>query len=532
MLLAGDNCAYLRKSRTDFDAELRGEGDTLARHKKMLEDLSVKMNISIKKFYSEVVSGDTIEDRPVMRELLLDVQRGMWVGVFVVEIERLARGNTRDQGIVAECFKYTGTKIITPSKTYDPNDEFDEEYFEFGLFMARREYKIINRRLQRGRIASVQEGNYVSSTAPYGYIRIKNKNSKGYTLAINEEEAKVVRMVYDWYCNGVTQADGSIKLGTESIARRLDSLRIVPRKAKKWSRSSISDMLKNPTYYGDVRFGYRPYTKQIKDEIITTTRVINEDCSQNSGKHPAIINYDLFCMAQELKANNRTNTVPSTKVLQNPLSGLVYCKKCGALMTRLAPNTRNKYSTLKCPSRYCDNISSPLFLIEEKILNFLEEWTENYEVNIEAIDISINTPLEKEINVLKEATEINSAEILKLTKQLDKIYTLLEQEVYTLDIFCERQNTLNNSITSLIETNKKYKKEIIKLEKAKHSNEQFIPCVKNLLDTYSSGMASMQKALLIEVIERIEYQKDEPNTRGKLYNANFTLNIYPKLPNQ
>ena len=41
-------------------------------------------------------------------------------------------GNTRDQGIVAEAFKYSDTKIITPSKTYDPNNEFDEEYFEFG----------------------------------------------------------------------------------------------------------------------------------------------------------------------------------------------------------------------------------------------------------------------------------------------------------------------------------------------------------------------------------------------------------------
>ena len=47
---------------------------------------------------------------------------------------------------------------MTPSKTYDPENEFDEEYFEFGLFMSRREYKTINRRLQRGRAASIKEG--------------------------------------------------------------------------------------------------------------------------------------------------------------------------------------------------------------------------------------------------------------------------------------------------------------------------------------------------------------------------------------
>lgn len=64
---------------------------------------------------------------------------GQWDGVLVVEIERLARGDTEDQGAVAKAFQYSGTKIVTPLKTYDPGDEFDEEYFEFGLYMSRRE---------------------------------------------------------------------------------------------------------------------------------------------------------------------------------------------------------------------------------------------------------------------------------------------------------------------------------------------------------------------------------------------------------
>ena len=38
-----------------------------------------------------------------------------------------------------------------------------EEYFEFGLFMSRREYNTIKRRLQRGRLASVREGKYVAT---------------------------------------------------------------------------------------------------------------------------------------------------------------------------------------------------------------------------------------------------------------------------------------------------------------------------------------------------------------------------------
>lgn len=119
--------------------------------------------LSVSKIYEEVVSGDTIAARPQMQQLLSDVEAGRWEGVLVMEVERLARGDTIDQGLVAQAFKFSDTRIITPVKSYDPNNEFDEEYFEFGLFMSRREYKVINRRLQRGRLASVKEGKWVSN---------------------------------------------------------------------------------------------------------------------------------------------------------------------------------------------------------------------------------------------------------------------------------------------------------------------------------------------------------------------------------
>lgn len=162
-------CLYLRKSRADMEAESRGEGETLARHEKILLDLAKRMKLDITQIYREIVSGETISSRPVIQQLLSEVEQGTWSGVLVVEVERLARGDTIDQGIVAQSFKYSNTKIITPMKVYDPSNEFDEEYFEFGLFMSRREYKTINRRLQRGRLESIKEGKYLGTTPPYVY---------------------------------------------------------------------------------------------------------------------------------------------------------------------------------------------------------------------------------------------------------------------------------------------------------------------------------------------------------------------------
>ena len=180
-------CLYLRKSRSDTEAEARGEGETLARHKAALDELALRQNLSVAETYREVVSGEKIADRPVIQHLLSEVEQGLWAGVIVMEVERLARGDTSDQGTVAKAFKYSSTKIVTPMKIYDPNDEFDEEFFEFSLFMSRREYKIINRRLQQGRLASVKEGKFVSHRPPYGYLRHKLEREKGWTLKPHPE---------------------------------------------------------------------------------------------------------------------------------------------------------------------------------------------------------------------------------------------------------------------------------------------------------------------------------------------------------
>ena len=143
---------YLRKSRQDMELELLGQGETLARHRETLMNLARKNLHTIGEIYAEVVSGETIRARPEMKRLLADVSAGRWEGVYCMEVERLSRGDPVDQGRVAEVFTVSQTRIITPAKTYFPENDYDVEYFEFSLFMSRREYKAINRRIQAGRM--------------------------------------------------------------------------------------------------------------------------------------------------------------------------------------------------------------------------------------------------------------------------------------------------------------------------------------------------------------------------------------------
>ena len=84
---------YLRKSRSDIEAESLGEMETLSKHKKILTDLAKRNGHRIMEVYQELVSGETIADRPEAQRLIKDVNKKIWKGVYVMEVERLARGS-------------------------------------------------------------------------------------------------------------------------------------------------------------------------------------------------------------------------------------------------------------------------------------------------------------------------------------------------------------------------------------------------------------------------------------------------------
>ena len=121
------------------EMEALGTGETLARHERALNELAARLGITIAQTYREVVSGDTIAERPEVRRLLDAVNSGAWDGVLVMDVDRLGRGDSIDQGVIMQSFLYANTLIITPDKTYNPMDDSDAEFFEIKLFFSRRE---------------------------------------------------------------------------------------------------------------------------------------------------------------------------------------------------------------------------------------------------------------------------------------------------------------------------------------------------------------------------------------------------------
>ena len=344
--------AYLRKSRADMELEKLKKFDTLKQHEKFLKDRANQLGIKIRKIYREVVSGESIQERPEMQEVLKNVETGTIDGILVVEVERLTRGDAKDQGTVTQTFKYSNTKIITLNKIYDPNSDEDEEYFEFGLFMSRREYKTINRRMQRARIANVLDGKYCASEPPFGYKKVRVKYGKGYTLEPVSEEAERVKEMYQ------KRADG---MGYDIICNWLNTLDFKPKKSDVWTPATIKGMLSNPIYIGKIRWNSNKQKKiLINGQIIKKRKKgNNEDLILVEGLHPAIISNELFDIVQGIKPN-KASTKHNTE-LQNPLATLVKCADCGRSMQRRPyydnkkqePKLRRKYDIDKEKLRLC-----------------------------------------------------------------------------------------------------------------------------------------------------------------------------------
>ena len=513
----GTYAIYLRKSREDIEAEKYGEGETLARHEKILTTLAKKRKLHISKIYREVVSGETISERKEMQKLLRDVENEKWTGVLVVEVERLARGDTADQGRVSKAFKYSHTKIITPVKTYDPDNEFDEEYFEFGLFMSRREYKTINRRLQRGRELSVSEGKFVGNIAPFGYDRVKLKNAKGYCLSINQDEAPIVKEIFRLYAFENTSIN--------SVTKQLNKLNLKPRITSEWTISSVKDILSNPTYIGKLTWNRRKQKKKTKNGHLIISRPRNKDYLIYDGLHEPIIDNKTWELVQEKRKQN-TPKIKHNTTVQNPLVGLVFCDKCGKPMQRRPYTRTDKPATLICSNPKCDNVSSKLYIVENKIIEALKIWLKNYKVHYSEknnLNSDNNKIIEKSISITKKELEKESA-------KLNKIYEFLENGIYNNDEFINRSKAIKDNIQCLESKLKEYNSILQKNLEIQNQKEIIIPKLENIIDLYYNLETAEDKNILLKsIINKVTYLKTEKAIKKDSDPTNFELHIYPKI---
>ncbi len=517
--------AYLRKSREDHDAERNGAEDTLSRHEYILKEFASKNSIQISRWYKEVVSGETIENRPEMKQLLHDVEILHPDGVLVIEVERLSRGTPQDQGIVMDTFKYSNSLIITPMKIYDLNKENDEEWIDFGLLRSRMEYRTIKRRLQNGRTTSAMQGKYIGNIPPYGWQRQKLKGEKGYTLVPDPETGWVLKLMYTLMYTG-NDSTGFLPIGTTKIARILDNMGIAPPKGERWDSGSIGRILTNPANIGMVRIGWRKQIAYIENGKKQKSRPINSDCITVPARWSGQVDKKTFDIVSE-RIRSRT-TIHSAPQVKSPLAGIVYCSECHRLMQRRPKGNRNPADTLLCKTPGCPTVASYYDLIEKRLIETLETTLQNYKLSIGNENFfSWESSLDTKQRLLKEAEK----QLAGLKKQSSKIHAAFEQDIYDMETFLDRSREVKKEITEAESKVKKIEQEILEIQNCIENKETFIPRLEHILTSYQHSDDPIYKnALLKEIVSSVDYTKKvRYGGKAKKSNDLFELDVHLKL---
>lgn len=503
---------YLRKSRADMEAEKLGEGETLARHKKILTELAARKGFYIGEIYQEIVSGaDKIEDRPEIKRLIEDCYAGKWAGVLVVEVSRLSRGSQGDAQLILDMLKYgnrnNGVLVITPTKTYDiAHNSDDEEYMEFELFMSRREYKMIKRRMDRGREQAVVEGNYMGSYRPYGYDILKTKT--GRTLVPNEEEAPIVKLIYEWTIKN--------NLSPYKIAQRLTSMGVPTYSGDpEWSKETVKTILTNPTYVGKVRWNDRMQVKTMVDGELVTSRPRSNHTEKYmlyDGKHKdrALIDEETFNAASARFHSDKTK---GNLKLKNILAGIFVCQNCGKMMHyqdyTTKPTVQPRF--MHKQSNVCKVKSVLARDVINAVAHSLALYIEDFECKIDNLpDVDENT-IQSQITALQN-------EQRKIEKKLAKLFDAWEDEKISDNEFVERK-AINIARIESIET------QIAEIEDSIPEQEEYQEMIMKLSDALESLKdetldADIKNAYLKQVIDKIEFSREN--------DTEFILDVYLK----
>ena len=487
-LLPDEILVYLRKSRSD-DPMLSVE-EVLEKHESILRDWIEKNldgPIPEENWYREVVSGETIAGRPEVQKVFRRMENPKIKAVLCVEVQRISRGDLEDCVRIIKLFRYTHTQFITPYKTYDLEDEYDRDGFERELKRGNEYLEYYKKILTRGMKVSVQSGNFTGPTAPYGYkkIRISDGRKKYPTLEIVEDEAKVVRMIFDWYANE--------QIGAAKISDRLNEMGIRPRIAQEWKKSTIIKMLDNELYIGKIRDGIRISVHRVVDQEIIKANKYNHEYNIYDGKHDAIVDEELF-----YKAKNRKGSMPKYKrdtTLRNPFASILRCQ-CGSHME--IKFHRNKWRYICANQNHCRNAS---VLYDD----FVPKVVEKLKAHIDDFTLLLDESDEYEYEKHKEYISLLENKLSEVEQKEISLWETYSEEGMPKNIFDKLRSKYENEKDSLKTSLVKAYNEMPE----KVDYEQIILTLHEVIDLIQNEDASAEakNKFLKTIVENISYSR-------------------------
>lgn len=417
--------------------EKQEKQETIQSQLQALRDFSAKNNhVIYEEYIDEGYSGELL-GRPALDKLRDSAKQKLVEAVLIHSPDRLSR-KFINLILIQEELKKQGIGIIFLNRP-DSKDTPEDNLLNGvqGLIAEYEKSKILER-TRRGRIHKAQKGLVVTSMAPYGYryIRMNRETGAEGHYEINDEEAKVVKKIFDLFVNK--------RISMRAISRWLTNAGINPQRGKLWRSSSLHRIIRNETYAGITY-----YNKHYSCEPMKSKESNGYKRSKNTSRRLRpksewfaiklsetlkIIDRSLFERAQrQLKINSALS--PRNVKHQYLLRGLVECAKCnspffgtpchGKLFYRCGNRSRTFPLPRECRAKM---ISAP------KLENAV--WDEVCNV-LKNPDIIIKQIQRKQERILKGKKTLEES-LADIDKKLDHI---TEEEGRLLDAY--RANIIN-----------------------------------------------------------------------------------------
>lgn len=323
--------AYCRVS-TNKEEQL----DSLESQEKFFHDYSTLHGYELIHVYAdEGKSGTKMKNRRQLIQLLEDAKESKFDLVLIKDVSRLAR-NTVDFLTSIRKLKSLHIKVV-----FVNYDQTSSDSSEFMLTMlsaiAQEESANTSKRVRFGKKQNAKLGRVPNLV--FGYDKIPGDY---FHLKVNEEEKKVVKKIFELYTEE--------KLGTSTIARRLNEQGIKTKRGCLFTQTSITRILSNEIYIGNVVNG-----KEEVSDFLTGERKEIEESNWIRVNRPelAIISKETFMKAQKIMSGRKKTHEVGEKKQQTKyiFSQLIICKECNEAYRRITRTYRNTYHNWVCSTR-------------------------------------------------------------------------------------------------------------------------------------------------------------------------------------
>lgn len=429
-------CAYARVS-TDTDEQLTSYESQIRYYTEKIKSNHEWQFVGI--YADEGLSGTRVKNRTEFLRMIDDAMSGKIDIIITKSISRFARN-------VVDALRYVRKLRDKKIDVFFEKENIHTLQLDSEMFLtlysafAQAESESTSQNVTMGFKAKMKNGEPVGKANPYGY----DWDKKTKQLIINEPESNVVKMIFNWYCDGI---------GTRIIANRLNELGIKSPGGKKWAQQYVRTMISQEKYVGDL-IGQKTYTIS----PITHKKVRNYGEKEQyyvKDHHEPIIDREVWNRAQEILNKRRNKIIPNGKQhfgkfsQRYVFSSIIECGFCGTNFSRRVSGKRKDGSQVvywACYNKVLNlkNCPDSLTIREELLKNAFTQLHNSIVKNkyktkdlmLKSIkEILTENDYKKKLNFLvKEKSNLENRLLNLIDMKLDdytnkEIYSLKEKEI-------------------------------------------------------------------------------------------------------